>query len=82
MSKVSSDFYDDGWEISEEQPGYLVKKTVNKNADGTVRSYITSYRPILTDEERERRIKLIAEAAANLLLDVYEARARREQTHA
>ena len=82
MNEVSSDFYDDGWEISEDRPGYLVRKTVNRNANGSVRSYVTSYRPILTDEERERRMKLIAEAAANLLINLYEANARSEQMHA
>lgn len=84
MNEVSSDFYDDGWEISKDRPGYLVKETVNRNANGTVRSYVTSYRPILTEEERERRMKLIADAAANLLINLYEneAKARGEQTHA
>ena len=71
------DIYDGGWEVAEDRPSYLVKKTVNKRKDGSVRSYVTSYRPILTEEERERRMKLIAEAAANLLLNLYEAKARK-----
>ena len=71
------DFYGEEWEVAEDRPGHVVKKTVNKRADGTVRSYVTVYRPILTAEERERRMKLIAEAAANLLIATYKAKARK-----
>lgn len=82
MTNVAKDFYDDDWMIAEDRPGYHVKKTVNRNADGSVRSYITSYRPILTDEERERRMKLIAAAATDLLLDIYETRAKEARKNA
>ena len=70
------DIYDEGWEVAEDRPGYLVMKTVNRDETGKVRSYVNIYRPILTEEERERRMKLIADAAANLLINLYEAKAR------
>ena len=73
------DFYDDSWEVSEERPGYVVKRTVNLREDGSVRSYITTYRPILTEEERARRMKLIHDAAADLLLATYRAKAKKER---
>ena len=79
MSEDLSYYLDDGWSLSEERPGYVVKKTVNLREDGSVRSYITTYRPILTEEERAKRMKLIHDAAADLLRATYEAKARKER---
>ena len=72
----NGEVYDGIERIAEDRPGYLVTRYVNRRPNGSISSYITSYRPILTEEERERRMKLIAEAAANLLLNLYETEAR------
>lgn len=42
---------------------------------------IRVYRPILTDEERERRMKQIHDAAAALLMSVIENERKREKKH-
>ena len=44
-------------------------ETYDKN--GRITGYVELVRPILTDEERARRMKRIEEAAAKLLLDKY-----------
>ena len=72
----NGEVYDGIERIAEDRPGYLVTRYVNRRPNGSISSYITSYRPILTEEERERRMKLIAEAAANLLINLYETQAR------
>lgn len=36
--------------------------------------HITVRRPVLTPEEHDRRMKIIHDAAARLMLDVYEAK--------
>lgn len=46
--------------------------TVYTNAIVTVR------RPILTDEERARRLKIVHDAAVDLLKDLYEKQAKKE----
>ena len=46
--------------------------TIYTNAIVTVR------RPILTDEERARRLKIVHDAAVDLLKDLYEKQAKKE----
>lgn len=46
--------------------------TVYTNAIVTVR------RPILTDEEQARRLKIVHDAAVDLLKDLYEKQAKKE----
>ena len=71
------DFFGDDWKVAEDKPGYVVKTLVEKREDGSVKSVSTIYRPILTAEERERRMKLLGEAAAELVLSTLEAKARK-----
>jgi hypothetical protein len=51
----------EGWEISEERPGYRVKHMKYKNAT------IELYRPILSDEEREKREQQLIEYIAPIV---------------
>ena len=82
MSETSNYGFGDDWKLSEEKPGHVVKTFVTKNEDGSVKSITTVFRPILTEEERARRMKLIHDAAADLIIATHKARARRERTHA
>ena len=41
------------------------------------KNIITVFRPILTDEERARRMKLISKAAADLVLATYEVKGKK-----
>lgn len=51
----------EGWEISEERPGYRVKRLKHKNVT------IDVYRPILSDEEREKREKALINELARIV---------------
>lgn len=41
--------------------------------------HITVRRPVLTPEETARRMKMIHDSAAKLMMNVYEAQARKEK---
>ena len=82
MSETSKYSFGDDWKLSEEKPDHVVKTFVSKNEDGSIKCVTTVFRPILTDEERARRMKLIHDAAVNLMVATYEAQTRLERTYA